>query len=70
MLVLARKVNERIMLGDDIIITLVAIRGDKARIGIEAPDNVEVHREEIYEAVQREKKSAEYAERKRRPEGA
>lgn len=54
MLVLSRKRDEEIVIGDSIVITLVEIRGDKVRIGISAPDNVPVHRREVYEAIQRE----------------
>lgn len=54
MLVLSRKVDERIVIGDDIYITLVEIRGDKVRIGIQAPAAITVHREEVYEAIKRE----------------
>ena len=54
MLVLSRHRDESIMIGDNIVITIVDIRGDKVRIGIQAPTNVPVHREEIYEAIQRE----------------
>ncbi len=54
MLVLSRHRDESIMIGDDIVITIVDIRGDKVRIGIQAPTNVPVHREEIYEAIKRE----------------
>ena len=48
MLVLTRKVGERIHIGNSIVVTLVRIQGDKVRIGIEAPPEVEIHREEIY----------------------
>jgi len=51
MLVLSRKCNEQIRIGNDIIITLVEIRGDQVRIGIEAPPDVPVHREEIYQQM-------------------
>ena len=54
MLVLSRHRDESIMIGDNIGITIVDIRGDKVRIGIQAPTNVPVHREEIYEAIKRE----------------
>ncbi|MFO1005371.1 MAG: carbon storage regulator CsrA [Planctomycetaceae bacterium] len=54
MLVLSRHRDESIMIGDNIVITIVDIRGDKVRIGIQAPTNVPVHREEIYEAIKRE----------------
>lgn len=53
MLVLSRKLGEQIVLGDEIVITIVEIRGDKVRLGIEAPVNVSVHRREVYEAIMR-----------------
>jgi carbon storage regulator len=55
MLVLSRHRDESIMIGDDIVVTVVDIRGDKVRLGIEAPTQIPVHRQEIYEAIQREK---------------
>lgn len=54
MLVLSRKRDERIMIGDEISLLVVDIRGDKVRLGIEAPSNVTVHRQEVFEAIQRE----------------
>ncbi len=51
MLVLSRKKNESIIIDDQIVITIVEIRGDKVRLGIEAPRDVAVHRREIYEAI-------------------
>jgi carbon storage regulator len=51
MLVLSRKKNESIIINDNIIITVVEIRGDKVRLGIEAPKEVTVHRREVYEAI-------------------
>lgn len=54
MLVLSRKRDESIIIGDGIVITVVDIRGDKVRIGIDAPSEVPVHRQEVYEAIQRE----------------
>ena len=57
MLVLSRKKNERIMIGDDIILMIVEIRGDKIKIGIEAPASVAVDREEVREAKLRDPKS-------------
>ncbi len=53
MLVLSRKKNESIVINDDITIVVVEIRGDKVRLGIEAPKEVPVHRNEVYEAIQR-----------------
>ena len=55
MLVLSRKKNESIKIADNITITVVEIRGDKVRLGIEAPREVPVHRQEVHEAIQREK---------------
>ncbi|HJZ92893.1 MAG TPA: carbon storage regulator CsrA [Gemmataceae bacterium] len=51
MLVLSRKKNESIVINNDIIITVVEIRGDKVRLGIVAPKDVPVHRQEVYEAI-------------------
>jgi len=51
MLVLSRKTNQRIVIGDAIVVTVVEIRGDKCRLGIEAPRAVTVHRSEIYDAI-------------------
>ncbi len=53
MLVLSRKKNETIVIRDDIIITVVEIRGDKVRLGIDAPKDVPVHRREVYEAIKK-----------------
>lgn len=54
MLVLARHRNERIRIGDDVVVTIVEIRGDKVRLGIDAPNDVAVHRQEVYDAIKRE----------------
>ena len=54
MLVLSRHRDESIMIGDDVVITIVDIRGDKVRLGINAPQHIPVHRQEVYEAIQRE----------------
>ncbi len=59
MLVLSRKKNESIIINDDITITVVEIRGDKVRLGIEAPKTVTVHRQEVYDAIQSQEKHAE-----------
>ena len=55
MLVITRKPDESIMIGDEVEITLVAVRGDKVRLGITAPKSIAVHRKEVYETIQREK---------------
>lgn len=54
MLVLSRQRDESIYIGDDIVLTVVDIRGDKVRLGIKAPNSVPVHREEVYEAIKKE----------------
>ena len=55
MLVLTRQKDESIMIGNDIEIVIVDVRGDRVRIGITAPKEISVHRKEIYEAIQRER---------------
>ncbi|HSG72497.1 MAG TPA: carbon storage regulator CsrA [Planctomycetaceae bacterium] len=54
MLVLSRKKDEKIVIGDHITLMVIDIRGDKVRLGIEAPKDVAVHRQEVYEAIQKE----------------
>lgn len=54
MLVLSRHRDESIIIGDDVIVAVIDIRGDKVRLGIEAPKTTTVHRMEVYEAIQRE----------------
>ena len=54
MLVLSRQRDESIVIGDNVVVTIVDIRGDKVRLGIQAPVEVPVHRQEVYEAIQRE----------------
>jgi carbon storage regulator len=54
MLVLSRKKNESIVINDDITIVVVEIRGDKVRLGVEAPKEVPVHRREVYDAIKRD----------------
>jgi carbon storage regulator len=54
MLVLSRKKDERIVIGDNISLCVVDIRGDKVRLGIEAPPEITVHRQEVYDAIQTE----------------
>ena len=54
MLVLSRQRDESIIISDNIVITIVDIRGDKVRLGITAPTEIPVHRQEVYEAIQRE----------------
>ena len=56
MLVLSRKRNEQIVINDNIVVTVVDIRGDKVRLGIEAPTDIPVHRQEVHDAIQRNAK--------------
>ncbi len=58
MLVLSRQRDQTIMIGDDVEITVVDIRGDKVRLGINAPTEIPVHRKEVYEAIKRENRAA------------
>jgi carbon storage regulator len=58
MLVLSRQRDESIVIGDNIVVTIVDVRGDKVRLGIEAPREVTVHRREVYDAIQRENQQA------------
>jgi carbon storage regulator len=57
MLVLSRKKNESIIINDNITVTVIEIRGDKVRLGIEAPKDVSVHRREVYEAIQNQSRT-------------
>jgi len=59
MLVLSRKKNESIVINDDIVVTIVEIRGDKVRLGIEAPRDIPVHRREVLDAILREQELAD-----------
>jgi len=62
MLVLSRKKNESIVINDQITIVVVEIRGDKVRLGIEAPKDVPVHRREVYEAIKNQQKISQGTE--------
>lgn len=57
MLVLSRKKDEKIIIGDQITVMVIEIRGDKVRLGIDAPKEVSVHRQEVYEAIRREREA-------------
>jgi carbon storage regulator len=64
MLVLSRQRDESIMIGDDVEIIIVDVRGDKVRLGITAPKSIPVHRREIYDAIQREKEASQKPQEK------
>ena len=70
MLVLSRQRDESIMIGDDVEIIIVDVRGDKVRLGITAPKSIPVHRREIYDAIQREKSEKKDSEQQSREESA
>ena len=58
MLILSRKTNEKIMIGEDISISIIEIRGDQVRIGVDAPKSVKVFRQEVFDAIKAENKAA------------
>jgi len=65
MLVLSRQRDESIVIGDHIVVTVVDIRGDKVRLGIDAPQEIPVHRREVYDAIQQENSQADRLDRKK-----
>jgi len=68
MLVLSRKKNESIIINDHITVTVIEIRGDKVRLGIEAPKDVTVHRREVYEAIQKQAKDRDLGQTRVTPD--
>ncbi|MEH6625131.1 MAG: carbon storage regulator CsrA [Motiliproteus sp.] len=59
MLILTRRVGETLMVGDDVTVTVLGVKGNQVRIGVNAPKEVSVHREEIYQRIQKEKENNE-----------
>ncbi len=62
MLILTRRVGESLMIGDEIVVTILGVKGNQIRVGISAPKDVSVHREEIYQRIQQEKQPSDHAD--------
>ncbi len=61
MLILSRKVDEKIKIGNDITLTIIEVKGDQVKVGVEAPKNIKVFRQEVFEEIQKENKDAAVA---------
>lgn len=62
MLILTRRVGETLMVGDDVTVTVLGVKGNQVRIGVNAPKDVSVHREEIYQRIQKEKSDSQQSD--------
>lgn len=70
MLILTRRVGETLMVGDDVTVTVLGVKGNQVRIGVDAPKDVAVHREEIYQRIQNEKEAGDAAKKPQAPAAA
>jgi len=70
MLILSRRIGETLMIGDDVTVTVLAVKGNQVRVGVKAPKEVDVHREEVYQRIQRgEEKPAKTTKTIKRGQG-
>ena len=69
MLILTRRVGETLMIGDDVSVTILGVKGNQVRVGVNAPKDVAVHREEIYQRIQHERVAHDYEDAERQASG-